>query len=371
MTLRIGLDARCLNTGFIRGMGEYVSAIASRIQAGGDVDWVFYGARPDLAFHRPDGCEAAKLVLADIPGDRFKTWEQLALPALALRDRRQVLHCTATTLPLWQPVPTVVTIHDTIPWDTGEFLPPGFYRDRLLPLAYRRCAAVITISEHSKRDILRLWPALAPKVRVIPHGVDDGFLTQTPGALPPELAARGIAGPYVLYVGGTTARKRLDWAIALHGALSNPGVQLVVCGVPQSAHAGHIEALPPALRAQVVFTPFLPAETMPALYQNALVVLYPTLYEGFGFPALNAQAAGTPVLMSHVSSLVELAGPGSIALDPSDEAAWLEAYRATVAHRLMAPAPNLQSRAWANRFDWAHSAQAHRAVYQEAAKQPG
>src|SRR5262245_19819863 len=131
MTFRVGTDARCLNTNFVRGMGEYLAPLATHMSASGDIEWFFYGHRPDMPFHTPSGIGPSNVVLRDVRGDRFHVWEQAAMPFRAWRDRVQVLHCVATTLPLWQPVPTVVTIHDTIPWDTGEFVPEGFFRDRL------------------------------------------------------------------------------------------------------------------------------------------------------------------------------------------------------------------------------------------------
>lgn len=367
MALRVGTDARCLNTNFVRGMGEYLAPLASHMSATRDIEWVFYGNRPDLPFHLPNGVGTPKVTLRDIRGDRFHIWEQMALPAAALRDRVQVLHCVATTLPLWQPVPTVVTIHDTIPWDTGEFVPEGFYRDRLLPMALRRCAKVITISEHSRGDILRLWPDLAPKVRVIRHGLNDRFLHLAATPLTAGLREAGITTPYLLYFGGTAPRKRLEWMLELYQALGQTGVDLVVCGVPPAAHDRYRQAIRPEFRPHVVFAPFLDAADMPSLYQNALAVLYPTLYEGFGVPPLNAQAAGTPAIFSNVSSLREMVGPTSIALDPDDAAAWREACQAVIRQRLTGAVPDPASQRWAAQFDWRNSADAHWEVYREAA----
>ena len=367
MTLQVGIDARCLNTDFVRGIGEYVLQVVRHIGAMHDVEWVFYGHRPDLPFFRPDGAEASKVVLRDVPGFRFHTWEQMALPLRARRDRVQVLHCVGTTMPAWQPVPMVVTIHDTIPWQTGESMPAGIYRDRLLPNAFRRCAKIITISNHSKTDILRLWPELADKTQVIRHGVSELYLHCAPAPLGDNLRAVGIKPPYLLYLGGLTPRKRADWALELFQALGRPEIGLVMCGIPEAAHATYRQKLPPEFRDSVVFAPFLAAEDMPSLYQNALAVLYPTLYEGFGFPALDAQAVGTPILMSSVSSLRELVGPSSIALDPDDRNAWLEACNAVIERRLAAPAPDASAREWAKQFDWRNSAEAHWEVYREAA----
>jgi alpha-1,3-rhamnosyl/mannosyltransferase len=291
----------------------------------------------------------------------------MAFPFEALIDKVQVLHCVATTLPLWQPIPTVVTIHDTIPWDTGEFLQAGRYRDWLLPKAFRRCAKIITISDHSRRDILRLWPDLAEKVRVIRHGLNDRFLHYSPAPLTQSLRDVGIREPYLLYLGGTAPRKRLEWALELFHALGRIDIDLVVCGVAELAHDEYRRNLKPELHGKVVFTPFLAAEDMPSLYQNTLGVLYPTLYEGFGVPPLNAQAVGTPVIFSNVSSLRELVGPTSIALEPDDTRAWLQACHSLIDRRLSAAVPDAASKHWAAQFDWRNSANAHWEVYCEAA----
>lgn len=365
--MRVGLDARGLNTRFIRGMGEYLDSLLTQTSRHNGVQWYCYGNRPDLPFHRPQDSAIARVALTDLPGNRFNTWEQLALPFAAWRDRVDVLHAAMTTLPLWQPVPTVVTIHDTIQWNTGEDMEPGPYRDRLLPAAYRRCRAIITISHSSRRDILRLWPDLEPKVQVIHHGVSDAYLTGDPGPAPDSLRALGVARPYLMYVGGDAPRKRLAWAVDLYRELDRGDIDLVVLGVAQAGHAAVQAGLPPDLRPRVHLLPFMPEADMPALFANALAVLYPTLYEGFGFPALKAQAMGTPIVMSAVSSLLELVGPTSVALDPSNRPAWLEACRSIIAQRLDRTVPDAASRAWAGQFSLGRTAQMHWQVYQQAA----
>jgi glycosyltransferase involved in cell wall biosynthesis len=246
-------------------------------------------------------------------------------------------------------------------------MPAGLYRGRLLPKAFRRCAKIITISNHSKMDILRLWPELADKIRVIPHGVSDSYLGCVPAPLGKSLRDVGVKQPYLLYLGGTIPRKRADWTLELYQALGRTDIGLVICGIPEAAHESYRQSLRPEFRANVVFAPFLAAEDMPSLYQNALAVLYPTLYEGFGFPALNAQAVGTPIILSKVSSLCELVGPGSIALEPNDANAWVAACNAVIERRLATAAPDALARDWAKQFDWRNSAAAHWEVYREAA----
>ena len=117
----------------------------------------------------------------------------------------------------------------------------------------------------------------------------------------------------------------------------------------------------------MIFAPFLAQSLMPRLFQNAAALLYPTLYEGFGFPALEAQAVGTPVLMSALGSLAELIGPGAMVLEPEDRAGWLGAARAALDQRRERAQPNIDARRWAARFSWGASAAAHRAVYRRAA----
>lgn len=366
--LTVGVDARCLTVSHLRGMGNYLCGMIGALAADKSLAWRFFSDRPDLPFHNPfaDG-RAVPLAAFDCPGYRFHLWEQAALPLQARRQGVDVLHCTENTAPLWQPVPTVVTIHDTMIWDRDEAIRAGLYRDRLLPRAFARAAALITISEQSKRDILRLWPRLASKLYVVPHGVEPAFLEAQPAPLDDALRAAGIRAPYLLYCGGTMPRKRLAWAVEIFAALAEPALQLVVLGVPAASHETARAALAPALRARVLFAPFLAQALMPRLFQNAAALLYPTLYEGFGFPALEAQAVGTPVLISALGSLAELVGPGAVVLEPEDRDGWIAAARGAVAKRREAVSPDAAARRWARRFSWDASAAAHRAIYRRAA----
>jgi alpha-1,3-rhamnosyl/mannosyltransferase len=252
-TLTIGVDARALTVDHLRGMGNYLCGMIGALAADQSLAWQFFSDRPDLPFHSPLPAQhLAPLAALDCPGFRFHSWEQAVLPFAAKRRGVDVLHCTGNTAPLWQPVPIVITIHDTMIWDRNEAIAGGFYRDTLLPWSYARAAAIITISEQSKRDILRLWPALVPKLHVIPHGIDPAFLSAQPAPLEDALRAAGIRAPYLLYCGGTMPRKRLAWAVEIFAALDDPALQLVVLGVPESDHAGMRETLAPALRARVL-----------------------------------------------------------------------------------------------------------------------
>lgn len=364
--MKIALDARCLNRVHLRGMGKYVWNLLTHIPAKASVKWKLFGARPDLPTHIPPVSDAT-MEIFELRGYRFQTWEQVGLPRRVKKSKVDLLHCASTTLPWRQPIPTVVTIHDTIPWITDELHEGDWYWNRLLPAAYRKCAAIITISDRSRRDILTLWPGLEPKVHVIQHGVESAYLDVRPSGLGSRLQEAGIRAPYLLYLGGEIPRKRLGWAIRVWETLGDPRLQLVICGVePDSQAAITDKYVSSTVRQRVCFAPFISEDDMPRLYQNAVAVVYPTLYEGFGFPAIEAQATGTPVLFSSVGSLAELEGPVAFVLPAHDLDAWVSVCRKLVAERRETPSPGQKSREWASRFSWQTSARRHLEVYHAA-----
>ena len=368
ISIHVGIDARCLNTDHLRGMGKYVSAMLSHARDANDLRWTLFGDRPEAPFHKPPDLEARK-DLFNFRGYRFHTWEQVGLPLRARRANVDILHCTGTTLPLWQPMRTLVTLHDGLLWQSpgGERLNAGWYLERLIPAAFHRAWGIITISEQSRRDILGMWPSLEPKLHLIPHGIADSYL-HAGHASPPEGVLAALEGSgYLLYVGGGLKRKRFDWALRVFQRLDHPGVRLCVCGF---SHEGSLTAqagLESHLRGRVLFLPFVAESEMPGLYRNAIAVLYPTLYEGFGFPVVEAQAVGTPVLFSAVGSLQELSGPGAEILPTEDIEAWVTTARRLVSERGGSLSVNEHARSWARRFSWSESARRHVELYRKAA----
>jgi glycosyltransferase involved in cell wall biosynthesis len=347
-------------------MGAYLTGIVSELARSAEVEWSFFSNRPDLPFQLPAGVGDRPTYLFDCPGSRFELWEQAALPLQARWRGVKVLHCPHSSLPLWQPVPTVVTLHDTIPWD-DDGRPASRYWDHLLPWAFARCAAMVTPSEHSRHDILAHWPQLAERLFVVPHGIDPVFLEIAPGPLTADLAGLGVCEPYLVYCGGLVERKRLDWTIAMFEALDDRAVQLVVCGVAAQHHGAVRDRLRPETRARVRLLPYVATGAMARLFQNAAAVLYPTLYEGFGFPAIEVQAVGTPVLFSPLSSLRELAGPGARLVEPDDWPGWIELCARLIGEHRAGRAPESAARRWARRlFSWATAARRHLEIYRAA-----
>ncbi|KPF45631.1 hypothetical protein D621_17780 [beta proteobacterium AAP51] len=361
--MQVGLVARCLNTDHVRGMGRYVQELLRQSATDSALHWRLYSDDPAKPLHVPPGFRGEVDVFS-FRGDRFQLWEQLGLPLRVRRKPVDLLHCTEGTLPRWQPVPTVVTLHDTLAWQEHDGSAQALrYWDSWQPAALRRCAHIITISESSRRDILARWPELGSKVTVIPHGIADEYL-QTSADAPQSVVQQSLGeSPYLVYLGGPLARKRFDWAVRVLSSLNMPDLRLVACGFSADARHTAGQGLPVDVREKVHFAPFLADAELRALYQGAAAVLYPTEYEGFGFPAIEAQAAGAPVVFSPVSSLQELVGPLSLTAPLNDLHAWGLAVQQALSLGNSRPQLSAEARQWAQRFSWKRSLEAHLRVY--------
>jgi alpha-1,3-rhamnosyl/mannosyltransferase len=366
--LRVGLVACCLNTVHVRGMGRYVYELLRQSSHMAGVAWQLYGDDPGKPLRCPPEARA-QTRLFSVRGDRFHLWEQVGLPRQALRDGVDLVHCTEGSLPWWQPLPMVVTVHDTLVWQESH---PAWedrvYFNVVLPAALRRSAAIVTISESSRRDIVAKWPHLEQKITVIPHGIASDCFNDGVGGPTAALAAAIGAHPYLVYLGGPMVRKRFAWAVKVLEAGPDRRLHLVACGFGPAAASAARLALPEAVRQRVHFAPFLEDAELQQLYRGATAVLYPTLYEGFGFPVVEAHAAGVPCIFSALGSLAELIGPLAFVVEPEDLAGWVAALsRASnlgnERQRLAADA-----RDWARGFSWQRSSEAHLAVYRQVAE---
>lgn len=364
MTVKVGIVAQTLNVEHLRGTGRYVQELLRNTRPEDDVRWTAYAQNAAKPFRVPPQLIGDTDVF-DYPGDRLYLWEQLGLPRHLKQSGIALLHGAENTVPIWQPVPTIVTIHDTVLWE--EERPTRldhFYHHHVQRLALRRCAAVITISESSRRDIASRWPFLANRLTVIPHGIADEFFQNNGSPLPRVLQEALGGAPYMLFLGGAQQRKRFDWALELLAHCKRDDLHLIGCGF--GAGTAPTGRIPDALRHRVHFAPFVEDSELVTLYRQAIVAVYPTLYEGFGFPAVEAQAAGTPIIFSPVSSLVDLVGPLSWPVDPVDFHAWQVALDEVLGMSATARADLAKKgMEWARQFSWRKSVERHFDVYRE------
>lgn len=213
------------------------------------------------------------------------------------------------TPPLWCDIPFIFTIHDLNHIDipqNSNFLKKLYYQWVILP-ACHRAFSVLTVSEFSRNRILK-WSGLPPeRVVNVSVGVDEQFQS---------VGTRHMPGyEYLLYVGNHKPHKNLP---RLLDAFSLSGVQnrvkLIISGYAEPELNQIIRSL--NLEQSVIFAGVIPDDALPAFYRGALALIFPSLYEGFGLPALEAMACGTPVITSNTTSLPEVVGDAAILVDP-------------------------------------------------------
>ena len=252
-----------------------------------------------------------------LSGIRGHLWEQIAL---AWRARDAVLWSPSATGPILH-AHQVVTLHDVAFLDVPEFFAPQFvalYR-HLLPILARRAARVVTVSNFSRDRIAATLGVRPERISVVANGVGSDFRRHTPAEIAATRAALRLPERYLLLQATSDRRKNLARALEAWGQVANSlpaDVHLVVSGNLGRSHVfGAGEAVIAGPRTQAIG--FVPDEHMGPLIAGAESFLFPSLYEGFGLPIIEAMACGTPVLTSDATATREVAGTCACLVDPT------------------------------------------------------
>jgi glycosyltransferase involved in cell wall biosynthesis len=320
MSLRIGIDAREMLPDVRTGIGRYLrNFLEASIPTHPGTQFVLFGNQ-----NTEFGEVEANVEIARERETRTAVWDQRILPRLASDHNVDVLFSPFDKGPVSAPCPVVITIHDLTP-----LLEPGAsgVRRSLYKSAYkwsrklyaRRASTVITDSAHSKDDIVSFFRIKADKVHPIPIGLPGSYRPASQDVVASTVARYGLAKPFVLYVGNFKPHKNLDALISAYQLLPagwQESVDLALCG-GKDAHRGELEerVRQHGLSDRVHFLGFVPDEDMPGLYGGALMLSFPSLYEGFGLPPLEAMACGAPVVCSNATSLPEVVGDAGLLVD--------------------------------------------------------
>ncbi len=372
--MRIGIDARKIHD---YGIGTYIRNLLRHL-ARLDHETEF------VIFCRPDEVSSLGLLgpnfraVAETSGN-YSFAEQLRIPLALRRERITLFHAPHYVLPPLVPCRSVVTIHDCIHLMFPEYLSNRFapaYARASIMMAARRATRVMTVSESSKRDILRFVNIPADKIDVIYNAYDERFSLEPKEEDVARVRERyQLHGQFVLYAGNVKPHKNIERLIQAFHLLRSRGMEhlkLVLIGDEISRYAALRRSVHQhQLHKYVRFLGYLPQETLAIMYRLAGVFVFPSLYEGFGLPPLEAMASGAPVVTSNVSSLPEVAGDAAVLVDPYDPEAIADAIHRVLTSEQLRCELRRKGLARAGQFSWEDSARRVRAIYDLAAGSEG
>lgn len=252
-------------------------------------------------------------------------WEQFVLPKKAKDYNLDLLHCPAHVTPLVSSTKIILTIHDL----AFKLLPQTFklqnkiYLNNIVPASIKKANRIIAVSKNTKKDIIKQYKIPADKITVIYNGINNNYKVIDRNDLINKIKKKyNLPSEFILYLGTLEPRKNIKNLIKayfLYKSTSNNDIKLVIAGGKGWLYEDIFSLVEEKqLEEDVIFTGYVDEEDIVPLYNAATLFVYPSLYEGFGLPPLEAMACGTPVITSNVSSLPEVVGDAAIKVDPNN-----------------------------------------------------
>lgn len=319
--MKIAMDARGINWYKGTGIGTYTDKILRyMIQNNKDNFYQIYWSGENYQDFEDVN---TKIVIASKKHHRF--FEQQYFPSNLKKENVDIYHIPQNGIGISESIPCkkVVTIHDLIPYILPETVGRGYLSKflREMPRILELCDGVITVSECSKRDILKFFPIEEDKVFVTPLAADSKYKPLDKDKCQEILReAYNITKPFVLYIGGFSPRKNVSALMtafsSIHKNLDEEHDLVIVGANKDDINILKQLSVDLNIESNVIFTGFVQEELLPVFYNSCNVFVYPSIYEGFGLPPLEAMSCGTPVITSDISSIPEVVGDGGILIDP-------------------------------------------------------
>jgi glycosyltransferase involved in cell wall biosynthesis len=367
--VRFGIDGRYIADHY-PGIGRYTYNLAAKLyELAPDTDFVLLHD-PRLPNTRYDLERLARnpnlqLLPLDIPTRSLQ--EQHRLRPLVKALSLDLLHSPYYIMPYWLDCPSVLTMYDLIPLIYSQHLPhrwTSWIFRATASLAVRRAKRIIAISDSTKRDLVRLLGASEDKITVTHLAADERFRPLDRQQRGNAIRTYGLPERYLLYLGINKPHKNLPFLLQVFRELRTEA-KLVLAGKEDPRYPQvRDEARRLRLADRVLFLGDVPEKDLPMIYNGAEVFVYPSLYEGFGLPVLEAMACGTPVVCSNSSSLPEIVGNAAITLDPADTSAWVAALAEVLESRELQAELRTRGLAQADKFSWKKTARETLGVYQ-------
>ena len=363
--MRVAIDARKLHD---FGIGTYIRNLLRHLaRIDRDNEYVLLCHEPDMGVAAALG-DNFRTVLE--PADNYSVSEQIHVPWVLRREKPDIYHAPHYVLPVAVRCRSVVTIHDCIHLMFPQYLPNRAayaYARGAMWSATRRSDRILTVSEASKRDILHFFNVPAEKISVVYNAIDERFWIEPSAEDIDRVRERfQLHQRFVLYVGTIKPHKNLVRLIEAFAELRGEfeELKLLIIGdeiskLPALRRAVHSHKL----HKHVRFLGFLPDETLAALYRLAAVFVFPSLYEGFGLPPLEAMASGTPVVTSNVSSLPEVAGDAAELVDPYNVSSIVAGVRRVLSDPARASEMRRRGLIRARDFSWERSVARTHEIY--------
>jgi glycosyltransferase involved in cell wall biosynthesis len=375
--MRIGIDARFYGS-VGKGLGRYTQKLIENLEKMstpfGHKYFVFL-RKQNWEEYQPTNKNFTK-VLADIPWYGIR--EQIIFPRIIKKLKLDLVHFPHFNVPYFYSGKFIVTVHDLIlfhfPTRRASTLSPLAYRLKsaaykiVIRNAIKKSKAILAVSQYTKKDILKYFRIDPKKVFVTLEAVD--FFPATPSDLPRQkvLEKYGIMKPYILYVGNAYPHKNLDvLAMAFREVIKkHPLLRLVLVGKEDYFYRRLKKLVSDLKMENIIFTDFVSDNYLPVIYQESQAYVFPSLYEGFGLPPLEAMCENTPVISSSASCLPEILGEAAYYFDPKAIGEISEAIEKVLIDKDLRETLVLAGRKQVKKYSWKKMAEETLRIYDAA-----